>query len=249
MVAKKQETALAVSEEKKLAVYGDLMDETPVEAKDIFLPKLSVMQSMSKAVQEEKARVGEIRGSLDNNLLAEKGAAIEFIPFGVFKTWVRFTDVNGKAEYLEQVPYTPENATWDREVYEDGKKISNMETLNYYCLLPEEIKKGEFIPYVLTFRSTSLKVGKKLETFRARLQEFRKPLPFKTFSLSTELVENEKGRWYLPALEQARDTSEEELNAVKHWHNMIKVSKVRVDESDLEYTNAVKTDVEADVKF
>lgn len=233
--------ALTKAEEKRIAEYGGLMDETPVDARDILIPKILLMQSQSKRVQEEVARAGEIRGSIDGNLLGEKGkdgkiTPVEIIPFAVYKTWIRLKANGG--EFVSQEPLTMANASRPREESIDGLDVVNYETLNYYCLLPEEIKAGTFMPYVVSFRSTSYMAGKALESHRAKLAEFKKPLPFWTFKLGAETRENEKGRFYVYTIGKSRDTTDAELDAVKHWHGIVKQQNVRVDESDLEETTA-----------
>jgi len=224
-VIKRDEASVAM-----LAEFQDLMDTTPVDRKDFLIPKLLLMQSMTKLVQEEKARVGEIRGSIDQNKIADKGGAIEIIPFAVYKTWVTLSKQG--SEFLGQEPITPQNCNWPREQVKDGVEVSNFETLNYYCLLPEEIRYGMFMPYVVSFRSTSYQAGKTLETHRARLQEFGKPLPFKTFWLGSLAKKNDKGNFYVFTIAESRDTLEEELNAVKHWHKLVKQGEANVDETE-----------------
>lgn len=214
-----------------LAKYGGLMDETPVDAKDFLIPKLLLMQSTSQAVKDEKARAGEIRGSIDMNKLAEKEGSLEIIPFSVYKTWVTLKKKGN--EFVGQVPYTPQNALRPREEILNGEELVHYETLNYYCLLPTEIASGMFLPYVVSFRSTSYMAGKTLETHRARLQEFGKPLPFKTFKLGVQPKKNEHGSFHVFTIAESRDTTEEELEAVSNWHAIVKKGQAKVDESDL----------------
>jgi len=218
-----------------LTQYQGLMDETPVDAKDFLIPKLLLMQSTSTAVKEEKARVGEIRGSVGLSKIAEKEASVEIIPFSVYKTWVTLSKVGN--EFIGQVPLTPANALTPREAIINGKEVLNYEALNYYCLLPSEIAGGMYTPYVVSFRSTSYMAGKALETHRAKLAEFKKPLPFKTFTLGSAPRKNDKGSFYVFTIAEARDTTEQELDAVKHWHNIVKQGAAKVDESDLEERN------------
>lgn len=235
--------ALAKKEETSLAQYQGLMDETPVDKKDFLIPKLLLMQGVSKLVQEEKARAGEIRGSIDQNKIAEKEGSVEIIPFSVYKTWVTLTKVG--SEFVVQEPLTALNYNKPREEMRDGVEVINFETLNYYCLLPEEIQNGMFLPYVVSFRSTSYQAGKTLETHRARLQEFGKPLPFKTFNLGSSPKKNDKGSFYVFTISESRDTTEVELDAVKHWHSIVKQGEAKVDDADLterNVTSSVKSD-------
>jgi len=223
--------AVATKTESNLTQYQGLMDDTPVDKRDFLIPKLLLMQSSSEKVKQEKARAGEIRGSIDQNKIAEKEGSVEIIPFAVYKTWVTLAKAGN--EFVSQEPLTPMNYTKPREEIRDGVEVLNYETLNYYCLLPAEIKNGMFMPYVVSFRSTSYPAGKTLETHRARLQEFGKPLPFKTFKLGSAPKKNDKGSFYVYTIAESRDTTEVELDAVKHWHAVVKQGAAKVDESDL----------------
>lgn len=221
--------AVKKEEDTRLAEYGGLMDETPIDSRDFLIPKLLLMQSTSTMVKEEKARAGEIRGSIDWNKVTEKEGSVEIIPFAVYKTWVTVKKKGN--EYIGQVPMTLANASKPREEIVDGEEVVNYETLNYYCLLPHEIATGVFLPYVVSFRSTSYLAGKTLETHRARLKEFGKPLCFKTFTLGCKQRENEHGKFYIYTIAEARDTLDAELSAVKHWNGVVKSGQARVDES------------------
>jgi hypothetical protein len=224
--------ALTKKEQGQIKKYGDLMDEADVDADDILIPKLLLGQSISKFVKEEKGRSGEIRGSLGMNLIAARDKTVEVICFARYKTWITLKAKGN--EFVSQVPLTLANANLPREEIRDGVDVHNYETLNYYCLLPEEVKKGIYMPYVLSFRSTSYKTGKALETHRARLKEFGKPLAFKVFNLGAVEQSNDKGDFYVYTIEEGRDATDEELAATQKWNNIVKAGRAKVDESDLE---------------
>lgn len=235
MFAGKMDTHMA-----KMGAYGDLFDATPVDKNDFLIPKLLLMQSVSSAVQEERARAGEIRESIDNKKITEKEGAVEIIPFGVYKTWITLSKQG--SEFIAQVPLTAANCNKPREEILGGIEVLNYETLNYYCILPSEVALGMYMPYVVSFRSTSYMAGKTLETHRARLQEFGLPLPFKTFNLGSSPRKNDKGNYYVFTISESRNSSEEELAAVKHWFKLIQSGKAKVDESDLEPVTVVSSD-------
>ncbi len=222
--------ALTKKEEKQLAAYGDLMDDAAVSGSDIIIPKILLMQAMSNFVKDEKARSGEYRGSLGCEKIADKGEGFEAIPFKMYKTWITLTTKGN--EFVRQEPFTVENAGWPRDEIIDGKECNNYEAINYYVLLPSEIAEGSYMPHVMTFRSTGYIAGKTLETHRVKMKEFGKPLCFKTFQFSSELREKDGNSWYVPTVTPVRDTEDKELEAVKHWMNVIKQSQVRVDDSE-----------------
>ena len=227
-VAKRDTTALDISR----GSFAGLMDETPVESSDFLIPKILLMQSMSTMVQEEKARAGEIRGSVNNNKLAEKEGNVEIIAFKMFKTWVTISTVGN--EYLGQVPFTPENCLKAQDEVVGGVAVKNFKTLNYFCIVPSEIAGGVFMPYVVSFRSTSYKAGKALETIRGKLQGYGKPLPFVTINLGSVAKENDKGKFFEYTVTEGRETTDQELTAVKKWFDIINVENIKVDDSDLD---------------
>lgn len=222
VVEVKKETALATN-------FGFETEET--SARDILVPKILFMQPVSKLVHAEKALSGELRGSLDGCLLAERGKGVEFIAFQKFKTRVTFKRVKGKQEYVGTAPWHPDFEAVPRIEIKNGEEFEHFETLNYYIILTEDIKKDEAFPYLLTFRSTAYKTGKALETYRAKLSMAGKPLPFKTFTLTLDKTENDKGTFYVPAVTMGRNSTDQELNTVKKWHALISTSQVKHDES------------------
>ena len=234
--------ALSKTDEKRLAEYGGLMDETPVDQRDLFIPKLLLMQPLSDLVTQGSAKAGEIRGSLDGNLVAADDELVEIILFRTFKTWVVFRDNGtGKPDFLEEVPLVPANAAWARNETVKGDTLVRYEQINYFGLLPSEIEEGVFLPYLLGLRSTSYKTGKQLETQRAKLKDFGLPLPFKTFELSTQFTENEKGKYWIYTAKMGRPTTDQELAAVKHWNDLMKTVNVVVDQGREEEPGAAPT--------
>lgn len=235
---------LQVKDDARLAVYGGLMDEAPVSAHDIVMPTLLFMQQMSKLVASDKAKSGQIVGSLEANLVADRGSSAEVIPFGFYKTWITFKTVNGQEEFVGVEPYTAANATRKREDMIEGVPFKNYETINYYVLIPGDIKTGFYLPYLIRFKSTAYRAGKQLETFRAKLAEFKKPHCFSTFQITTEQAENSKGqKYWVPKVSWGRDTTPEELKAVEHWYGQIKAGRVKADESDLKTTTEAEAPV------
>jgi len=223
-VAKVQGGALA---DPRLTQFSDMMDETDVDVSDIIIPKMLTMQGLSEFVAEDKAKAGQIVGSLDGNLIADKGEQVEIILFHRFKTWINFKIVGGKEEFDSIENFTAQNANLPTE---EGD-YKRYQSLNFYCLIAEDLKKESFLPYVVSFKSTNYKTGRAIETFRAKMKEFGKPFCFKTMKLGTKQVENDKGKFYINTVEEGRDTTDQELSKVRHWFSMIKESNIKVDDS------------------
>lgn len=241
------ETAVSKVNPAMLAELSEeLMDETPVEVEDITIPKLLLQQSQSQFFKDGKSKIGEIRGSMECNLVVGAGEEVEFIPFKMFKTWVVLKAQGGS--FVEEIPY--EKGSLDREGVKDGVQVRNYQTINYYCLLPKDIEKGVYMPYVISFRSTSYTAGKTLETKRALLQEFKKPIAVKTFKLWSKADRNDDGNDYQTFnIAESRDTTPEELKAVAEWHRIIKTKSVVVDNSEQSAPQKKREDVADNDEF
>jgi hypothetical protein len=119
---------------------------------DILVPKLLVMQGLSKLVSEGLANVGQIRDSLEGNLFGgmvkpkENPQAMEVIPFSTFRTWVIFEKRNGKDEYVKTVPITPENEAWPINEVVGGVEVRRDKCLNFYVLRPRRDQGRGCIP-------------------------------------------------------------------------------------------------------
>lgn len=244
----KQQNAVALPTEA--AEWG--LDEA-VDTQDILIPKLLVMQGLSKAVADEKAQMGEFIDSLTYEILGsarEKDPKpVEFIPLTMFKTWIRYEKIgDDKLDFRGIHPVTPENADWKwEETDEDGNHFRNDQCLNFYVILKEKADDPMEMPYLLTFRRTSYKNGKKLATHFAKCQralQLNKVVPpaSNTFKLTAVKTTNDEGTFYVMDIEPGGKTSKEHIQVAKDWVATIKQSNVKVDNSDIVGDESEKTE-------
>lgn len=165
-VAVKEQSAPVVADEN-LAGWG----QAEISSRDIIIPRILLMQPMSEKVTAGEAAFGEFRESLNNEKIGNFEKGFEILPFYMEKVFVEFNcEDPEEKEFLRVVPITAanENLPYEDEEHNEelGKKIkiSRDRTMNFYVLLPEELKAGGAIPYILSFRRTSLQAGKKLAT-------------------------------------------------------------------------------------
>ncbi len=218
--------------ETRAVIFDKMMTTTSIaDASDIIIPKVLVMQGLSKMVAAGTAVMGEIRDSLKGKLLAAKDKPVEIIPFHISKSWVIFEKTKGgKFEFVSQVPWSHENARWEWNETIDGREIRRDLCRNVYCLFPDNLKT---IPHVISFRRTSAITGKKLYTYQEELRQTGKPLCAKTFLLSAVKTENDLGSFYVFDVVDNRETTPEELNCIFPWYEMIQNSTIHpVDDSD-----------------
>lgn len=217
-----------------------------VSSQDIIIPKILPMQGLSVAVTQRKAQIGEFRDSVGNKLLGTIDQPFHAIPFYLEKMWdILLIQPDGRYKWNRSTPVvenpaSPEyndNWKWEAEELFNGAMVKrkNVRRFNYYFLLPEEIATGEAIPYLFSFKSTSIKEGKKLFT-QMYMRNLKAGLPPAAFSIKVGgiMQTNEKGSFVIPNYSLDRKATAEELQECLGWIKMIKGGAVKVDTSDEE---------------
>lgn len=240
-LAKKETTA--VSTELVSSSWGS----EGVDAQDILIPKILLMQGLSEYVADGKVQMGDIVLSTNGRKLGGKDKALTFIPICTFKTWVNSEKVGQKYEFRGTEPITPENSDLPLEWQQQGAMWRRDRCLNFYVLLPEDIErekqaiekasKGDLpdpddalLPCVLTFRRTSYGTGKELSTHFSKCAHFKVPPAVSMFNLLSEKVQNDQGTFYVFKLEKAGKTDTHHIQAARQWYEIITKAKVKVDE-------------------
>ena len=215
------------------------------DSRDILIPKLLVMQGLSKMVVAEKASMGDFVDSVTGEVLGsgrEKDLKpVPFIPIMTFKTWAEYEKIEQKGkepklEFKGIIPMTEANANWPLEEEKDGVPVRRDRCINFYVLLAD---KPDDLPYLITFRRTSYRAGQKLATHfkKCELAALRgKPVPpaKSIFNLTATKLTNDKGTFFVADVERSGETPNESLKLAWDWFQMLKTSNVKVDNSDLE---------------
>lgn len=212
-----------------------------VSSQDIVIPKILPMQGMSVAVTDGKASMGEFRDSLSNNLLGKIDEPVHVIPFYMEKMWDILEEAaDGKFKWKKSVPVvenpaSPDyNDNWKWEAEVQGLKVKNVRRFNFYVLLPSEVADGSSIPYIFSFKSTSIKEGKKLFTqMYVRCAKAGMPPAAYTIKIGGVRQKNDLGTFIVPNFTIDRKTTEAELTECLYWIKMIKGGKTKVDDSDI----------------
>jgi hypothetical protein len=214
---------------------------------DLLLAKILPMQGMSKLVMDGKAVVGEFRDSLSGEKLGSIAEPFAIIPFHVEKQWdILEPNEAGDFKWVRTIPLIEnptspgynDNLTWmDKETREDGKvvQVKRVRRMNFYVLIAKHIEEGSAIPYVLSFKSTSYKEGKKLlNQMYLRNRKINLPPPGFNIILGGRKDKNEDGTWIVPEYELGPKSTPEQLNEALYWFKLIKKGGVKVDESDVQ---------------
>lgn len=211
------------------------------DSRDILIPKLLVMQGLSKMVVEDKAQMGDFVDSVSGEILGsarEKNPKpVTVIPIKTFKTWIEYEKIDDKKlEYRGTIPMDASNANWQMEEVKDGREIRRDRCINFYVLLKD---KPDDLPYLMTFKRTSYRAGMKLATHfkKCELAALRgKPVPpaATMFNVTATKTSNDQGTFYVFDVVQSETTSPEHLKLAWEWFQMLKTQNVKVDNSDLE---------------
>lgn len=231
-VTKKQETELATS--TNLDSWGGGPEVT---SNDFAIPKILVMQGLSDLVTEGVAKFGEFRDNINGELLGSIEKPMEIIPFHVEKVWVVLKkNEDGDFEYDSTIPVDRTNENWEwTGLDEDGHEVRRDRTLNFYVLLPEEVKNGDAMPYVISFRRTSSRAGKKLMTqMYVRNRQAKKVPAAKVMNLVGRKEKNDKGTFVVLDVKVSRESTSEEVASAFEFFKLIQEGKGKVDNSDLE---------------
>lgn len=241
---------LSVQQNKEVSIErANLINEWGVpqtSAQDIIIPKILPLQGLSVLVTQRKGMMGEFRSSIDGALIGSIDTPFECIPFFLDKTWdVKAQQADGSYKWIKSVPVvenpaSPDyNDNWKWEGVLDGAKVQNIRRFNYYVLLPSEVANGAAIPYMFSFKSTSIKQGKTLYTqmFIKNIKAGLPPAAF-TIKIGGSIVTNPKGTYVVPSYTMDRKATDKELQECLTWIKMIKGGKVKVDTTDEDMVDA-----------
>lgn len=204
---------LAKKANGEMAVFeGDQADwgADAVGNKEMLMPRLALMAGTSGLVEKDKAQIGDIVNTASEKILAKKGEGLEIIPVKMLpKTYVISKD--GKWVRTELAKDTDEEREWEI----DGEKHERC--LNFYVLVRKEIAEGDALPYLLSFKGTAIKGGRKLVNHFKMSQAMKKAPARNVFKLSSEKKSNDKNTWNVWAIDEVGDTTEVELKKSYEW--------------------------------
>jgi len=250
-MTKKKNTALAVKENADVALPEDLSGSwgsEGVDNADILIPRALLMQPLSDFVADKVAAAGDIIKSTTKEVLYTESVdkPFEFIPIMTYKTWRIMVMKDGKYVFHSLEPMTATNVNDPLEWLDGNQQFRRDRTINFYVLLPSEIKKEIvaldklsgggipdtddcLVPCLLSFTRTSFPAGKELATHFKKAQHFRIPPAVTTFILFSEFEKNDKGNYYVYRVAKSRKTAIEELSMCKRWYDTLQEASVVVD--------------------
>jgi len=226
---------VSIKETSALAVTTDMSaswGSEEVEAKDVRISRVLLMQAQSDLVADGKAMPGEMVDSVTGMVLAKKGETLKFVPIYIFKNWVVEEEINGKFEFVKIEEYTAANANQPREPFmHEGKKIRYVLSINVLSMLDKDLDDASAIPCIISFKMTGFKAGQDISTVALRARNVGKPAAYFTISLKSEHTKNEKGNFFvfkMAGVEPTIKFTEVEPTLLK-WYQTFKSGKAVVD--------------------
>lgn len=220
----KQSTEVATIEEDAFGQAGGM--------EDVIIPKITVMQKMSKLLEDrEDLKVGDFVESLNDEKLGSIKEPLEFIPFFMEKLWFRSQKVGNSFEFVSIEDFNPSNARRRYSETVDGVDYKNELHMKFYCILPEDPS----IPYAITFKGMSQKIGKALYTqMYVKNKLGGLSAAGKVMNLAGVKQENEKGSFIVLGTTVGRDTTQEELHTALMWYKTLQsgAASTKSDEPD-----------------
>lgn len=225
--------------------------ELGVEAKDLVIPSVQVMQNTSGLVGDDKAKLGEIVNMSTEEVLGGLGKPVKVLPLRLYKT-LRVYDVSAGYKFVREEPLTAENEKLSGEALEDiegrSTPVKRYVTMNYFVLLKGDLEKGEGFPCLLRFKSTGMNAGRSLATHLYKQVFFNKK-PYASFvELDTKKEKKETNTYAVPLIDSKKGgpASAEDMASAENWLAMLAAGNYRVD--DREDSEAVEVESVASAK-
>lgn len=221
-------TELAGMFDQGLASAGDTLD-----AVDLRIPKLTLIQAMTKAsFNTEGAPVGSFINNVEKN---DEGDSIEIFVMSDVKLWeLKYLPVGAKkVEYLGTIDYNSSNEDLrnnpripeelqdkcvDKGITLDMIKNGQINMVNrFYILKASEVMDGVAFPYMVDFKRSGYQAGVQLKNTFFKMKKVQKlPSYAKVFTLGSEFIQGEND-YYIPTVSSGRMITPEEISAVEDW--------------------------------
>lgn len=226
-----------MSDKELVTVDVDAFGMGDMSGQDIVIPKVLVMQGLSKFVTEGVAKFGDFVDSLTKEVLGDSEKGLEFIPFFMEKTWLVSKKVGDRYMFdrIESCNASNENRKWEEVIGQE--MFRNEKCFNFYSILPSDPS----IPVIIQFKSTSSKAGKELATQMYIKNKASGLTPAgKVMKLAGNRISNDKGTYVVLSTASLRDSTQEEVGGCLDWFKTIKSGGTKTDNSDVSESSAPK---------
>ena len=216
-----------ISGEKNLPAGFD-----EIEAGDIKIPRLSILQGLSETVISGNAKMGQLGNSLTKEVYGDE---VDFIPLFMFKTRAQFDIERGLvmmsrdnetvtmaidefAEYLHKPIEEVPGSNWDGDQPPTFSVVYNFPVLL--------IGKLHIFPISLSLMRTAVKVAKELLSMARFSGE---DMFARVYTLKSEIVKGDKGTYAVPIINFSRRCEDDEYAVAKKFFDMLYRRKKDID--------------------
>jgi ribosomal protein S6 len=236
----KQTKEVAKKQTAQVSVFAQTTQDTvDFDPSDILIPKLLLMQGPSQLVAEGKASQGDMINSVTGEKLGDKTKGVTIIPLTHFKTMTVMRDKGGMYVFDHIEPWTVAHASKSFEEETNGAKYKNYPTLNFYVMLEKDLKENKSaMPVLVSFKSTSLKAGKKLINHFAMAGEIGQKPCSGMLTLTCTVKKGDKGPYHAFDVVFEKNTPNEYGAKLLQWEKILKQNKVKVDASHEDHEEA-----------
>ena len=206
-----------------------------VSSSDIIIPKLMVMQGLSKLVIDGVAKFGDFVDSTTEQVIGNMKEPYEVVPFHMEKLWYISKKVGDDYEFMKVEAVTLANENLPYEDMLNGEYIKRQMVRNFYCLQPDDMS----LPLVVSFKGMSTKAGKQLATqmFLKNKSEGKQPPAFHIL-VSGEKTQNDKGTFVTLKVAKGKASTLAEMKECLKWYVTINAGKTKVQEEEVAPTGA-----------
>jgi len=217
---------------------------------DCQLGAIYLLQGSSQLAKQGVNSMGHFIDLNDPEVsLGDKESPMEFIVCSHVKYWVD-KDAETDAFIRKYNGVNEKEFPW--EDVTDGKAIKRIFNISYIVIRPEDIAMGVIFPYEFVFRSSSLKIAKRLNTMFMKMANNvsnRQASWDIVLAATPILTENNKGdSWFAPSVKKSRDATPVEVAATKEVRAQFKsiTDKILAEQTD-KFTEAPKTKSDKEV--
>lgn len=222
--------SIAKQESKELTQQHTPRGFDGFTSEDLIVPRLNLLQALSKAVTDGIGKMGQFQDSLTQEILGDsvevvllgmKNGAVYFKPGEgmVCKTMDGVTSING--DTCAKCPYNEYWKAWK----EDGSPPACSASKEFITITRGTVKSEESRPLMVTFMKTGFKTGKKLATI-ARLAN--RDIYFRSYIITSEKSKNDKGTFCKMNVNIGTPLSPEEYTQAERWYEILNTSKITV---------------------
>lgn len=240
--------------------------EQKINAANIILPRVLLMQGQSEFVLGRKAQIGDIVKSTTGQVVAGVDKAVEFIPLWHVELWSLLEKVGNKFEWRRNEAVTADNLSAPLQFNYQGTEWRRDKCLDFFVILVDDIAKekaardaiakGELpsidsalFPCYLSFRRTSTGAGKELVKAFATAKHYDMPVSRWKFKLTSKMDKNDQGTYAVFEVANAGTTDLTHLPVCKSWFDVITSQKAKVHEPEEMAAKEAKPVNEATSKF